>query len=234
MPRPRREDLRLEMTEKIKAVARQQMSQHGTAGLGLRAIARELGITAPALYNYFSTLDDLITDLIVDAFNWLADAMQEAANMSRDRSDVGRIRSAVMAYRRWALDHPAEFQLIYGNPIPGYHAPADVTTPLARRPFTVLAAPMLHAYRSGELRIPPEYEDLPPQVLGYLTVWKQRSVVDIPEEIIYLLTAGWTRIHGMVMLELFHHSQPVIGDPDAFYQHEVDTFLRSLGFRLVN
>ena len=41
------------MITQIKVVARQQMAEHGTAGLSLRGIAREMGITAPAIYNYF-------------------------------------------------------------------------------------------------------------------------------------------------------------------------------------
>jgi AcrR family transcriptional regulator len=229
LSRPRRDDLRLEMAEKIKAVARQLMSERGAAGLHLRAIARELGITAPAVYNYFPTLQDLITELVVDAFNWLADAMQEAVNMSRDRSHGGNLRVAGMAYRRWALDHPAEFQLIYGRLLPDYQMDIEMAAPLARRPLAVLASPLVHAYRNNELTLPPDYENLPPVVQGYLTVWKQRSVYDIPEPLVYLLAAFWYRIHGMVMLELFHHSQPMIGNPEAFYQFEVENFLASLG-----
>ena len=79
-PRPTREHAheRIDMITRIKAVARQQMAEHGTAGLSLRGIAREMGITAPAIYNYFPRLDDLITALIVDAFTALADAMEAA------------------------------------------------------------------------------------------------------------------------------------------------------------
>ena len=79
-PRPKRElgRERSDTITQIKAVARQQMAEHGTAGLSLRGIAREMGITAPAIYNYFPRLDDLITALIVDAFTALADAMEAA------------------------------------------------------------------------------------------------------------------------------------------------------------
>ena len=79
MPRPRNQDAREELSEAIKATARQQMAAQGTAGLSLRAIARDLGMTAPAIYHYFPRLEDLITALVVDAFNGLADAMETAA-----------------------------------------------------------------------------------------------------------------------------------------------------------
>ena len=86
MARPRREAAHPNIAAAIKSVARQQMSERGTAGLSLRAIARELEITAPAIYNYYPRLDDLITALIVDAFQSLADAMQASVVRSTNRN----------------------------------------------------------------------------------------------------------------------------------------------------
>ena len=128
-PRPKRElgRERSATIAQIKAVARQQMAEHGTAGLSLRGIGREMGITAPAIYNYFPRLDDLITALIVDAFTALADAI-EAAELAVQSETCGpKILASCLAYREWAITHPVDFQLIYGNPISGYVAPADIT-----------------------------------------------------------------------------------------------------------
>ena len=136
-PRPTREHAheRIDMITRIKAVAQQQMAEHGTAGLSLRGIAREMGITAPAIYNYFPRLDDLITALIVDAFTALADAIEAAESAVESEACGPKILASCLAYREWAIAHPVDFQLIYGNPIPGYVAPAEMTVPLARRPF---------------------------------------------------------------------------------------------------
>ena len=152
-PRPKREYARerTDMMTQIKTVARQQMAEHGTAGLSLRGIAREMGITAPAIYNYFPRLDDLITALIVDAFTALADAIQ-AAEVAEESEKCGpKIIASCLAYREWAIGHPVDFQLIYGNPIPGYIAPAEITVPLARRPFDGLFRLFFEAHRTGEL-----------------------------------------------------------------------------------
>ena len=121
-PRPTREHAheRIDMITRIKAVARQQMAEHGTAGLSLRGIAREMGITAPAIYNYFPRLDDLITALIVDAFTALADAIEAAESAVQSEACGPKILASCLAYREWAIAHPVDFQLIYGNPIPGY------------------------------------------------------------------------------------------------------------------
>src|SRR5689334_23821717 len=114
----KRQEQRDATIEAIKNAARAQMAAEGTASLSLRAIARLLDVTAPALYRYFADRDDLITDLIVEAFNNLADAM-EAAEAEVARDDYGgRLITALMAYRRWAMEHRTDFQLIYGNPIP--------------------------------------------------------------------------------------------------------------------
>ena len=135
-PRPKRELGRERSTTiaQIKAVARQQMAEHGTAGLSLRGIAREMSITAPAIYNYFPRLEDLITALIVDAFTDLAEAMEAAEAAEESERPYHKILALCLAYREWAIGNPTVFQLIYGNPIPGYHAPEEVTIPLARRP----------------------------------------------------------------------------------------------------
>jgi len=224
MARPRREAVRNEIAEEIKAAARKQMEQHGTAGISLRAIARELGITAPAIYNYFPRLEDLITALIVDAFTDLAIAMETAGEQTQSDSAMPLIEAMLMAYRQWAVEHPVDFQLIYGNPIPGYEAPPELTDPLARRPFMGIFRLYAQALQSGEIVLPEEYQQVPSSITEYLVSWRKQSGVLIPDELVCMLMTGWARVHGLVMLELFHHIQPVIGDAQALYQYEIRAF----------
>ncbi|MFN3359731.1 MAG: TetR/AcrR family transcriptional regulator [Pseudomonas sp.] len=221
-----------DMPSQIKAVARRQMAEHGTAGIALRSIARELGITAPAIYNYFPRLDDLITALIVDAFTDLAATMEAAEDAAPSRRPAHRIVALCLAYRRWAVEHPLDFQLIYGNPIPGYVAPAEITIPLARRPFLRIFACFLEAFQAGELTIPAEYQAVPPGVAAHMAEWKRQSGIDMPDPLIALLMSGWARIHGMVQLELFNHLQPLVGDAAALYRYEIDALVQSLGMSI--
>lgn len=219
------------MLAQIKATARRQMAEHGTAGLSLRGIARELGITAPAIYNYFPRLEDLITALIVDAFNDLADVMEAAdAAVTSDRP-YDHIMALCLAYREWAMSQPTIFQLLYGNPIPGYQAPEEITLPLARRPFLGIFRWFIRAHQSGELVIPAEYGPVPPTMSAGIAAWRQASGLEMPDELLALLMSGWARIHGMVLLDLFHHIQPLVGDAEAFYRYEMDAFARHLGLR---
>lgn len=221
------------MAGQIKAVARQHMAERGTAGLSLRAIARALGITAPAIYNYFPRLDDLITALIVDAFTDLADAMELAEAAEPSERPYDKVMALCLAYREWAIAHPTVFQLIYGNPIRGYRAPEEVTIPLARRPFLGLFRWFLRAYESGELIIPAGYQVVPPAMAEGVAGWRRLSGIEMPDALLGILMSGWARIHGAVLLELFGHLEPLVGGGGTFYRYELEAFadLLQLGGR---
>jgi AcrR family transcriptional regulator len=216
------------MITQIKAVARQQMAEHGTAGLSLRGIARELGITAPAIYNYFPRLEDLITALIVDAFNSLAEAMEAAEAAAPTDRPYDKIMALCLGYREWAIAHPTIFQLIYGNPIPGYQAPEELTIPLARRPFLGLFRWFILAHQTGELTIPAEYQAVPADMTAGIASWKRLSGIEMPDALLGLLMSGWARIHGAVLLELFGHLEPLVGGGGSFYLYELEAFAQRL------
>jgi AcrR family transcriptional regulator len=212
----------------IKSVARQQMAQHGNAGLSLRGIARELGVTAPALYNYFPRLEDLITALIVDAFTALAEAMEAAEAAAASDRPYDKILAICLAYRQWAIEHPTDFQLIYGNPIPGYHPPEEITIPQARRPFIGIFRWFIRADEIGELTIPVRNLDVPPAMAAGVAAWCRESGIEVAGPLMGLLVSGWAIIHGTTALELYHHLQPLVGDGATFYRYEISAFLGQL------
>jgi AcrR family transcriptional regulator len=217
--------------ERIKAAAWAQMARYGTAGLSLRGIARRLGVTAPAIYNYFGRLEDLITALIVDAFTGLAEAMGAAdASVASDRP-YDHIMALCLAYRGWAMEQPIRFQLIYGNPIPGYYAPEELTIPLARRPFLGMFRWFMRAHQAGELIIPADYQVVPPAMAEGVEAWRRLSGIEVPDPLMGLLMSGWARIYGLTLLEMFHHLQPLVDDCAALYRYEISAFLQQMGLR---
>ena len=229
-PRPKGEQVRERgaTSAQIKAVARQQMAEYGTAGLSLRGIAREMGMTAPAIYNYFPRLEDLITALIVDAFTALAEAMEAAEAAESSERPYDKIMALCLAYREWAIAHPTVFQLIYGNPIPGYRAPEELTIPLARRPFLGLFRWFIRAHQAGALTIPVEYQPVPLAMAEGIAAWRRASGIEMPDALVGLLMSGWARIHGAVLLELFGHLQPLVGGAGSFYRYELEAFAQRL------
>lgn len=124
-PESRRDRLRRELTGEILRIARRQIVEAGARAVSWRGIAREVGMNPASLYTYFASIDDLYTALIVEGFDSLGRAIEvadaEAERGVRDPTD--RLVCCAIAYRGWALDHPAEFNLIFTDQIPGYAAP---------------------------------------------------------------------------------------------------------------
>ncbi len=234
MAMTRRERQREATIAEIKSVARQQMAQYGTAGLSIRAIAGAMGLTPPALYRYFDNLNELITQLIVENFNALADALAVARDESAGQGGSSGVQmmAALLAYRRWALLHPVDFQLIYGNPIPGYEAPREVTVAPASRTLRIFTELCVAMLASGEIRPTGRYARIPPELEA--TLQDSLKYAQAPEEhtlALYFGVIGWPRIHGIIMLELFGHIGPIVGDLDVFYRIQVENLMHDLGYR---
>ncbi len=228
MPPTRREKQYAATCEEVKETARRLMAEQGTAGISLRAIARAMGLSAPALYHYYASHDAIITALIVYAFHALADALA-AARDATEGDAVAQLWSVVTAYRAWALDHPTDFQLIYGNPIPGYAAPREITVPAAVRAFVVISEVLVRAQAVGTGTPTPEYAVVPEAVAGALQARITQDGYSISVLAFYLTMTGWYRMHGLIMLELFHHIQPVVGDSATFYRVQMVAMFREMG-----
>src|SRR5512143_3736128 len=125
MSRPKRTAQIADLQTAIKETAWKQIAEFGAPTLSLRAIARELGITAPAIYNYFPRRDDLVTALIIDAYTSFGDSQIEARDAVAADDLSGRMLAIGVAYRDWALAYPQRYQLLFGTPIPGYEAPME-------------------------------------------------------------------------------------------------------------
>src|SRR5690348_13608846 len=134
-PLTARARVRAELTQEIKDAARAQLATAGASELSLRAIAREMGMVSSALYRYFASRDDLLTALIVDAYDAVGEAAAEAESAVRRGDVVGRWMATTRAVREWAVAHPHEYALIFGSPVPGYSAPQDTIDPAARVPL---------------------------------------------------------------------------------------------------
>ena len=204
------------------------MAENGTAALSLRAIAAEMQITAPAIYRYFENRDALITALILDAFNGLADALEQARDSHASLDTVERLTVVMLAYRAWAVTHSTEFQLIYGNPIPGYVAPRDVTVPAVVRGFVVTIALLSEIMATHPLRQP--YANIPDDLRAHFSMMVAEGGYPITEEAFYVGIMMWSQFHGIIMLELFNHIQANVGNVELYYRTQIKlTFSTMLG-----
>lgn len=227
-PRPKTTEQHPNLEEAIKETAWRQITETGASAMSLRAIARELGITAPAIYNYFPRRDDLVTELIVDAFNSLGESQQDSIRNLPEDDLSTRLTTLGLAYRNWAVTHPQRYQLIFGTPIPGYEAPTDITTPAAAWSLVPLIETLQAIFAAGRLRVD-RSAAMTPELRSMLEAWSQfTGGTDI--EVLYTALVIWSRVHGLVTLEIGHQFPSFIADPGEIYQREIlsmiDEFMR--------
>lgn len=196
--------VRAEMIGEIKAVARRHLATDG-ANLSLRAVARDMGMVSSALYRYFASRDELLTALIIDAYNDLGDAVDAADAAASDRSDLrGRWLGICHAVRRWALANPAEYALIFGSPVPGYAAPPDTVPAAVRTPSAMLRI-LADGMRTGVLK-PPTAAPLPgasDAVRADFERVREALAFDVPDSLVLTGSASWIHVFGAVSFELF-------------------------------
>ncbi|GAA0899299.1 TetR/AcrR family transcriptional regulator [Virgisporangium ochraceum] len=200
-----RERYRAQVQAEIKQRAWEQLATTGVSALSLKAIAQQLGMSGPALYRYFASRDELVTALIRDAYRSLADTMRSAYDAGTDVAGLAR------AVRAWALADPQRYLLIYGTPVPGYHAPED-TTAISREIMTTL----LDVYRSVDV---PSTGRPFESHLDHHRDWAGDP--SVPVATLRRALAFWTRLHGILSLELAGHFTGMAFDPARLFDDEL-------------
>ncbi|MFB7983656.1 TetR/AcrR family transcriptional regulator [Streptomyces vinaceus] len=197
-----RERYRRQVREEIKQRAREQIAAAGTSALSLNKIAKQMGLSGAGLYRYFTGRDELLAELVRDAYQSLVDTFRAAAG--RDEGDFNGLAHAL---RAWALDDPQRYFLVYGPPVPGYRAPADLSLKIAEIMSLVINA------SDFELGSSP---GTPPAV--FLRSGEDQA----PASTMRLALAFWTRLHGILFLELSGHFLGMEFDPAQLYENELE------------
>ncbi len=199
------------------------MAEKGASGLSLREVAREMGVVSSALYRYFATRDDLLTALIIDAYNELGASAERAAQRIPRNDSRRQLHAAASAIRKWARTNPNEYALLYGSPVPGYEAPALTVEPAARVAL-VLGRIVADAWRLNS----PEFT--PVEVAGVAETMKgvleTRSLDDampgVPDPVRVLSLMVWSQIFGCISFELFGHYKGSVRNANRFFNIVVD------------
>jgi AcrR family transcriptional regulator len=210
-----------DLLETIKHTAWRQIAQYGAPALSLRAISRELRITAPAIYNYYPRRDDLVTALIIDAYTSFGDSQLGARDDVPPSDLLGRLMAIGVAYRQWALKYPQRYQLIFGTPIPGYQPPVEKIMPAGARALAPLVGTVAALRAAGQLRA----ENFPAVMPGHkieFDLWRQYTGdTDLLSLSVSMLI--WSRVHGLVSLEISGGLPPFGPQGDALYRFELES-----------
>ena len=230
--RAARERTRAEITRQILDAARRHLATEGASGLSLRAIARELGASSSAVYRYVASRDELLTMLIVAAYDALGAAAEAQEAVVARENLAGRWSAVCDAVRAWALANPNQYALIYGTPVPGYVAPAATIAPAARVSSVLLG--ILIDAAGAERRTAATAEDNVPPA-GQKALEPVRSLVgpEVPDALLQRGLMAWAALFGTVSFELFGQLHGIVGekpgDREAFFAESVHRWAVQVG-----
>jgi AcrR family transcriptional regulator len=223
---------RAQITGEILDAARRHLATEGAPGLSLRAIARDLGMVSSAVYRYVASRDELLTRLIIDAYDSLG-AAAEASEAEVGRDDLtGRFAAVCHAVRDWALANPNEYALIYGSPVPGYAAPADTVGPATR--VTAVLTEILGDAITRQAISPAVVRDtVPDAVRDAFAPLRVLIPPEVPDALIQVGLGIWMALFGTVSFELFGQLHNVVAedqrDRSAFFAECVRRWTVQLG-----
>ncbi|MFI5906644.1 TetR/AcrR family transcriptional regulator [Dactylosporangium sp. NPDC051541] len=220
--------VRAEMTDEIKEIARRHLATDG-ANLSLRAVARDLGMVSSAIYRYFPSRDDLLTALILDAYNALGAKAEEAVSGVPPEAPTARWLALAHAVRDWAVTHPHEYALIYGSPVPGYQAPEDTVAP-GIRAVTVLGGILEAAAKTDTVT---RFDDTLPPPESVANLQRVRSVIAPSVHLTTVIRAlsAWVALFGQVSFEIFGQMRNTINHPAEFFDHQMRAQARYIGLQ---
>ena len=211
--------------EDIIGTAREQLAAVGAASLSLRAVARELGMAPSAMYRYFQSRDELLTALIVEAYDAMGAVAEAAAGHSG--TAAARFASVCWALRDWALRHPHEYALLYGTPVPGYHAP-ELTIDPASRVTRVLGGILRDAREAGEIaesKIPPISEAMTAQAQPVA----EEVMAGVPLPAVARGLAVWSFLFGQISFEVFGRFEGIVTNGEVLFDYAITTMLDMVG-----
>jgi AcrR family transcriptional regulator len=215
----KRQDSREQIEAKIVELGRRQLVDHGAAGLSLRAVARDLGLVSSAVYRYVASRDELLTLLLIDAYSDLANTVDQARDSVAYAWSEDVIAIAC-ATRSWAVAHPARWALLYGSPVPGYHAPPERTVAAGTRVVGTIFEAVGAGIATGDIMLTNEIVSQPMSSdFGRI---RQEFGFPGDDHVIAKCFLLWAGIVGAISLEVFgQYGADTLTDPEAVFDSQM-------------
>jgi AcrR family transcriptional regulator len=234
-PLSRRDRARADTVREIKQTARRVLVDQGVDGLALRAVAREMGMTAPALYRYFASREDLVEHVVADLYDELTDVLEAVRDAADPATPGVQLMSVARAFRQWATTHRPEFGLLFGSagagviPAEDGHGLGEHPPQVASRRFGgVFAGLVARIHLEQGFPVPAE-ADLDPALRTQLSEWCATLPVALPLGVVHVFLSCWIRLYGMVCLEVFGHLRFALDDAEPMFEAELAALGKVLG-----
>ncbi|HEY3958135.1 MAG TPA: TetR/AcrR family transcriptional regulator [Streptosporangiaceae bacterium] len=239
---PRRRDrVRAATVQEIKQTARRLVVQAGPDAATLRAIAREMGMTAPGLYRYFGSHEELIKHVIADIFGELADRLQTAIHAAAagtaGQGELAELTAKMVAacreFRHWALTHKAEYSLVFGTPLPGMDERDEIIAECGRRFGATFFTLFFELWQRNPFPVPAPGE-VDPGLREQLETYRARlgaglTEAELPVGAMLAFLRCWTRLYGAVTLEAFDHLRFALDDASPMFEYTLAEMAAPLG-----
>jgi AcrR family transcriptional regulator len=223
----KRRDTRERIEARIIELGRSHLVEHGAAGLSLRAIARDLGMVSSAVYRYVASRDELLTLLLVDAYSELADEVDRARDVVAEETWSEDVVAIAHAARDWALGHPASWALLYGSPVPGYHAPAERTVGPGTRVIGTLFDAVAAGIATGDIKL--SNQTAPQPMSSDFERIRHEFGFPGDDSVIAKCFTIWAGVVGAISLEVFgQYGADTLSDPAAVFDTQVRLLLAVL------
>jgi AcrR family transcriptional regulator len=213
----------------IVRIGREHLATDGAAALSLRAMARDLGVVSSAVYRYVGSRDELLTLLVIDGYDELGDAVDEALASVDEADHAGRLMAIGRAVRAWALAEPATYALLFGSPVPGYHAPAERTTGPGTRVITRLVEVWEAAWVAGAITAD-ERAVAPRRLSRDLARIRRDQGITAPDALIVRGVLTWAALFGCISFEVFGQYGPeTFTQPQDLFEHQLRVLVETVG-----
>jgi AcrR family transcriptional regulator len=220
-PATRRERLRVETLREIQATARRLLVSEGLDGLMLRAIARAMGMSAPALYRYYASREELVAALVVALKSELTGALEAARDAEPADDVVARLLAVCREFRRWAVANRAEFTLMFTSPALGLErTPYDEREEAGQRFSQVFGALVAQLYLERPFPIPAD-DAIDEPLASQLAAWCESFPVALPLGVTQVFLSCWIRLYGTVSMEVFGQLAFALHDAGPMFEAEL-------------
>ncbi|MFD7664825.1 TetR/AcrR family transcriptional regulator [Streptomyces sp. NPDC059788] len=225
----RRERLRRATLEEIHGAARKLLVEQGSAAVTINAVARQVGMSGPALYHYYAGHDELVGAVTADFFRELTAAMEHARDARADAPVGERILAACRAMRAWASAHPAEFGWVFASPVaPPNRQPGSARRQAGQRFEQVLLDLTVELWRTRPFPVP-DPAGLPASLREQLTAYSTAIDGGLPPEAAHVFLSCWTRLYGLLCMEILHQLDFAYSDLEPVFEECLRDVADTLG-----